>query len=110
VRSSEQIGRTVEQWHAFQRAERERHLVEFLAECAEARAAGAEWIRWIDEGCPRLTPEEYERRTGARAPAGRGRRQPTLADSAHASRSRTQPATPPLAAASSADPSQLGLL
>ncbi len=34
---------------------------QFIRLCADARARGDEWIAWIDDGCPELTVEEYER-------------------------------------------------
>ncbi len=32
-----------------------------LAMIARARARGEYWVKWIDDGCPELTVEEYER-------------------------------------------------
>jgi hypothetical protein len=32
-----------------------------LAMIARARARGEHWVQWIDDGCPELTLEEYER-------------------------------------------------
>jgi hypothetical protein len=34
---------------------------QFIRMCADARARGEPWIQWIDDGCPELTQEEYER-------------------------------------------------
>jgi hypothetical protein len=36
-------------------------LPQLLEMLADARARGDEWIRWIDDGMPELTVEEYER-------------------------------------------------
>jgi hypothetical protein len=33
---------------------------QFIELCRVARARGDEWIRWIDNGCPELTPADYE--------------------------------------------------
>lgn len=71
MRSAEQIGRTVGEWHDHQRAERERYLRQLLAMTAAARRAGEPWIEWIDAGCPKLTREQYEAQHPKRA---RGRR------------------------------------
>lgn len=51
-------------------AERERILRELLRELREARARGAEWVRWIDAGCPSLSEEEYARTRRARRAGG----------------------------------------
>jgi hypothetical protein len=59
VRSAEQIGRTVEQYHEWQRAERRKHLAAFLAMCRQARERGDEWLRWLESGRPRYTDAEY---------------------------------------------------
>ena len=34
---------------------------QFVKLCADARARGDHWIRWIDDGCPELSQAEYER-------------------------------------------------
>ena len=58
MRSAEQIGRTVEAWHEYQRAQRERCLSEFLRMCQQARERGDDWIAYVDAGCPDVsTPE-----------------------------------------------------
>lgn len=47
MRSAEQIGRTVGEWHDFQRAEREKHLKALLAMLSEARERNAPWYQWV---------------------------------------------------------------
>ena len=68
MRSADQIGRTVGQWHDFQRAERERNLRELLAILKRARENGEEWYTWVANGMQPLTPEQY-----AALPSSRGR-------------------------------------
>lgn len=76
MRSAEQITRTPREYHDFREAERARIGAQLRRELAAARAAGAEWYRWIEAGMPKLTTEEYERRVGPGARgARRGRRQ-----------------------------------
>ena len=36
---------------------------QFIRLCREARARGEPWIKWIDDGCPELSQEEYEATT-----------------------------------------------
>ena len=75
MRSAEQVRRTPREWSDHQAEQRQRILVELLAELRRAREAGAEWYSWITEGRPRLTREEYDRRTAtAGPPRRRGRR------------------------------------
>lgn len=64
--SAEQISRTPEEWREHQADERRRALRELLTLCRQARESGAHWYRWIVEGRPELTPEEYERERVAR--------------------------------------------
>lgn len=59
MRSARQIGSTVEQWHELQRTERAQTLKALLAELSRARESGAEWYRWIANGRPALSAEEY---------------------------------------------------
>lgn len=35
----------------------------FLRLCAAARVRREPWVTWIDDGCPELTQDEYERTT-----------------------------------------------
>ena len=76
MRPVSQFTRTPREWHDDQAVARERHLRAFLAMCRDARARQEQWIRWIDDGCPPLTREQYqaqhpERARGQRrAPAG----------------------------------------
>jgi hypothetical protein len=60
MRSAERIGRTADAYAEYQRRERERNLRAFLAACREARAAGEEWVRWLDAGKPRYSDAEYD--------------------------------------------------
>jgi hypothetical protein len=53
--------------------ERERILRDLLRELRAARARGAEWVRWIDAGCPSLSEEEYARTLRARRDGGQKR-------------------------------------
>ncbi len=50
MRSAEQIGRTVSEYHEWQRAQRAKHLREALAMLHRAREEGAEWYVWIASG------------------------------------------------------------
>jgi hypothetical protein len=50
---------------------RARNLRAFLAMTAAARARGEPWAKWIDDGCPELTREQYQASQPQRA---RGRR------------------------------------
>jgi hypothetical protein len=59
VRSSEQIGRTVEEYRDFKQAERQRTLRELLARLWAARANRVEWYTWATEGQPILSPQAY---------------------------------------------------
>jgi hypothetical protein len=36
---------------------------QFIKMCADARARGEAWIKWIDDGCPELSQAEFERTT-----------------------------------------------
>lgn len=38
-------------------------LPQFVKLCADARARSEPWIKWIDDGCPELSQEEYEHTT-----------------------------------------------
>lgn len=59
MRSGAQITKTPRQWADHCREERRRHLTALLSELRRARESGAEWYRWIAEGCKPLTAEEY---------------------------------------------------
>ena len=90
MRSAERISRTVREWRDHEQAERERMLREVLAELREARERGEEWVAWIDAGCPRLTPQEYEARTGRRASGGRREQLRTSPETVPPSRNGTR--------------------
>ena len=49
MRGADQIGRTVEEWHEYQREERRRHLRALVAVLRRAREDGDEWYRWVLE-------------------------------------------------------------
>ena len=76
MRSADQIGRNVRDWHDFQAEERARALRQFLAMCRSAREHGEPWVEWIDAGCPELTREQYQ---AQQTPGARGLQQ-ALAD------------------------------
>jgi len=59
VRSAEQIGRTVSEWHDYQRAQRAAILSDLLAILAKSHRE--HWYRWVADGRPVLSQEEYER-------------------------------------------------
>lgn len=59
MRSAEQIGRTVSEWHDYQRAQRVAILADLLAILRKSRREN--WYRWIADGRPVLPREEYER-------------------------------------------------
>lgn len=48
MRSAQQIGMTVGEWHDFQRAERERYLRELLAILKRARETHEPWYTWVE--------------------------------------------------------------
>lgn len=73
MRSAQQIGRTVSEWHEWQAAERRRHLAAFLSMVKAARARGEEWVSWIDEGRPAYSEDEYRAIVQARERARRER-------------------------------------
>lgn len=47
MRSAEQIGRTVGEWHDYQRAERERTLRSLLEQLTRARETHEPWYQWV---------------------------------------------------------------
>jgi hypothetical protein len=51
--------------------ERRRHLRAALAMLRRARDEGAEWYRWIAEGRPPYTPEQYAELIGGRGKGSR---------------------------------------
>jgi hypothetical protein len=59
VRSAEQIGRTVSEWHDYQRAQRQAILADLLAILRRSRQE--HWYRWVVGGRPALSQDEYER-------------------------------------------------
>jgi len=59
VRSAQQIGRTVSEYHDWQAAERRKHLAAFLSMVRAARDRGEEWVRWIDSGRPSYALDQY---------------------------------------------------
>lgn len=69
MRSAEQISRTAGEWHDAQRQERENHLRALLGMLRSARESGAEWYRWIVDGQPPLTREQYAAIGGKHAKA-----------------------------------------
>jgi hypothetical protein len=60
MRSAERIGNTPEQYARLKEDERRRTLAQLLAELRFARECHAEWYRWVVDGMPRLTVEQYE--------------------------------------------------
>jgi hypothetical protein len=60
VRDSAQVSNTPEQYARLKEDERRRTLAGLLAELRFARECHAEWYRWVVDGMPRLTVEQYE--------------------------------------------------
>ncbi len=59
MRSAEQIRRTPGEWHDYQAAQRQKLLADLLAILAKSHRE--HWYRWIVDGRPTLSQEEYER-------------------------------------------------
>lgn len=74
MRSAEQLRRTPREWKDHEQVERERLCAEVIEIFREARESRAEWYVWLENGCPRLTPDQYASLHAPSSRAARGGR------------------------------------